>query len=119
MIKELVEKGESEILELKPSLSQLNEIIKTIAAFANAKGGKIVIGVSNKGEVIGLKIGKDTIEKLTNKILASLEPKIYPSITIKEIEEKQVVVIKVEEAKENQFLLLEGVIKGLEGQQLK
>ncbi|RLG18119.1 hypothetical protein DRN63_01975 [Nanoarchaeota archaeon] len=48
----------------------------------------------------GLKIGKDTIEKLTNKILASLEPKIYPSISVKEIEGNQVIVISVEEAKE-------------------
>ena len=100
MLKELIKKGESESLELKPSLSQINEIIETVAAFANAKGGKVIIGVSNRGEVLGLKIGKDTIEKLTNKILASLEPKIYPSISVKEIERKQVIVISVEEAKE-------------------
>ena len=100
MLKELIKKGESESLELKPSLSQINEIIETVAAFANAKGGKVIIGVSNRGEVLGLKIGKDTIEKLTNKILASLEPKIYPSISVKEIEGKQVIVISVEEAKE-------------------
>lgn len=98
-VEELIKKGESESLELKSSLSQVNEIIETIAAFANAKGGKIIIGISNKGEILGLKIGKDTIEKLTNKILTSLEPKIYPSIKIEEIEGKQVIVISVEEAK--------------------
>lgn len=40
------------------------------------------------------------MEKLTNKILASLEPKIYPKIEVKEINKKKMIVIEVEEAKE-------------------
>lgn len=33
---------ESEKAELKPSLSQVNEIVEAAAGFANAKGGKII-----------------------------------------------------------------------------
>ncbi|OGC42878.1 hypothetical protein A2Y85_02305 [candidate division WOR-3 bacterium RBG_13_43_14] len=31
---------ESEIVELKPSLSQIDRIVETVAAMANASGGK-------------------------------------------------------------------------------
>ena len=38
--KNLIGAAESEILEWKSSLSQLNRIIETISAFSNTKGGK-------------------------------------------------------------------------------
>ena len=99
-IKGLTEEGESESLELKPSLSQIKEIIQAISAFANKNGGKIIIGVSSKGKILGLQVGNDTIEKLTNKISVSLEPKIYPKIEIEEIDKKKIIVIEVDESKE-------------------
>lgn len=46
-IKELTKQKESEALEFKSSLGELREIIETVTDFANTKGGKIVIGVSN------------------------------------------------------------------------
>ena len=35
---------EREVVELKSSLSEINEIIETISAFANTRGGRIIIG---------------------------------------------------------------------------
>jgi len=96
----LTEKRESEKLELKLSLSQIKEVIQTISAFANKNGGKIIIGVSSNGEILGLQIGKDTIEKLTNKISVGIEPKIYPKVEVKEINKKKIIIIDVNEAKE-------------------
>ncbi|MDA2922012.1 helix-turn-helix domain-containing protein [Patescibacteria group bacterium AH-259-L07] len=99
-VKKLIEKGESESLELKLSLSQIKEIIQTIAGFANKNGGKIIIGVSFVGNISGLQTGKDTIERLTNKISTSLEPKVYPKIEVKEIVKKRIIIIDIDEAKE-------------------
>ncbi|MCG2713339.1 MAG: putative DNA binding domain-containing protein, partial [Candidatus Omnitrophica bacterium] len=52
---------ESENIELKSSLSLINEIIEAISAFANARGGKVIAGVDSGGRIIGTQIGKDTI----------------------------------------------------------
>ena len=64
----------------------------------------IVIGVSDKGEVLGVDIGKKTIESLANKIKQSTDPMVYPSIRVEESDKKQVVAIEVEEGKQKPVL---------------
>ena len=95
-VKDLILKGESETIEFKKSTSEWKEIIKTISAFANTRGGIILIGVDNKSDVCGVSIGKGTIEDLTNKIIHNTEPNIYPEIGIQSLNKKKVIYIKVE-----------------------
>jgi ATP-dependent DNA helicase RecG len=47
-LKKIISQDESETVEFKKSLSEGKEIIKTISAFANTKGGRIFVGVSNQ-----------------------------------------------------------------------
>lgn len=94
----LIQKGESQGLEFKSSLSRINEIIESIAALSSAKGGRILIGISRLGKILGVQIGKDTIERLANKIRDNTEPKTYPEITIDEIDSKKIIIIEVKEA---------------------
>ncbi|MCL0061059.1 putative DNA binding domain-containing protein [Dehalococcoidia bacterium] len=61
-LKDLIKEGESETVEFKPSLSQTDKIIESISAFSNAKGGAVIIGVSDSGKVLGVDIGKKTID---------------------------------------------------------
>ncbi|MEA2033045.1 MAG: putative DNA binding domain-containing protein [Euryarchaeota archaeon] len=100
----LLEKGESETVEFKPSLSQTDKIMESVSAFSNTKGGMIVIGVSDKGEVVGVDIGKKTIESLANRIKQITDPMTYPSIYVEEITDKQVMVIEVVEGKQKPVL---------------
>lgn len=64
-INKLITDGESDLIEFKSSLrwdikkQTINKsldkaVIKTIAAFLNSKGGTLVIGVDDQGEVLGL-----------------------------------------------------------------
>ena len=64
----IIRASESVTIEWKPSLSQINEIIETASAFANTDGGKIFVGVSKTGKILGIQIGKGTIENLANQI---------------------------------------------------
>ena len=52
--------SESEIIEFKTSFN--TDVIETLVAFSNAKGGVVYIGVSDKGEVTGIQIGKETVQ---------------------------------------------------------
>ena len=50
-----IQLGESRTLEFKKELpAESLKWIKTIAAFANGAGGRLVIGVSNQHEIIGI-----------------------------------------------------------------
>ena len=75
------------------------EFIETVSAFSNHKGGIILIGVKDNGSIIGLTIGKSTIEDITNKIKLNTEPTILPIITWQEIDNKTIIIIEVQEAK--------------------
>ena len=96
-LERLIKTGESETLEFKKSIGEWKEIIKTISAFANTKGGKIIIGISKSGRFLGVEIGKDAVEGFTNKISQNTDPKIYPRIIAKRLDNKSIIVVEVKE----------------------
>lgn len=63
-ILELILAGESETLELKASVRDPQLLSKLIGSFANAQGGKIVIGVKEPPKVVGVD------EVLTRQVIA-------------------------------------------------
>jgi len=95
-IKQLIKAGESETVELKKSTGEWKEIVETISAFANTRGGIILVGVDDNRKICGVSIGKGTVEDLTNKILSNTEPKIYPNIGIQTLNKKKIIYIKVD-----------------------
>jgi len=94
-LNEVIKQGESETIELKKSTGEWKEIIKTLSAFANTRGGMILIGIE-KGKVCGVSVGKSTVEDITNKIITNTEPKIYPEISVRTLDKKKVILIKLE-----------------------
>lgn len=97
---------ESETLEFKESLSGWKEIIETISAFSNTKGGTILIGINDSGKIKGVDIGKSTLEDLANKIKENTDPKIYPHINTKVIDGKSIIIIDVKESSDHLILAL-------------
>ncbi|MCD6483826.1 MAG: putative DNA binding domain-containing protein [Candidatus Odinarchaeota archaeon] len=92
--------GESETVEFKKSLSEIREIVQTLSAFANTKGGKIIVGVDDSGNITGVTIGKDTIEKLVSTIIQNTNPRVYPEIFTETLNNKNVIVMSVSERKD-------------------
>ncbi len=55
---QLIAKGESASLEFKRSTGELREALQTLCAFANGKGGRVMIGVKPSGEVVGQQVSE-------------------------------------------------------------
>jgi hypothetical protein len=51
-----IERGESDILEFQVGLPSDTEVAKTLVAFANSRGGVLLVGVANDGAVVGLSV---------------------------------------------------------------
>ncbi|HJH30944.1 MAG TPA: ATP-dependent DNA helicase, partial [Methanosarcinaceae archaeon] len=62
----LIKTGESDTVEFKKKFD--DRTIESAVAFANTKGGMIFIGVSDKNNIMGITIGKETLNKWTNQI---------------------------------------------------
>jgi len=109
---ELIKKGENEKIELKSTMRvnlHTNEIdkkiehaiVKTIASFLNSKGGTLLIGVSDNGEILGTE--KDRFENndklnlhLANLIKEKIGKNYAPSINSQLILIEGKIIVKIE-----------------------
>ena len=73
---------ESETMEFKESISQLDKGLKSLSAMLNRHNrGTVYLGVDDSGDVIGMDIGKDTLENIRNLVRSRIQPQILPEVT--------------------------------------
>jgi len=77
-IQSYIKQGESDQLEFKASFGK--ETIETLSAFANSLGGTVLIGISDKGKITGVKPTRETIQQWVNQIKSSTSPSIVPDV---------------------------------------
>ncbi|MBI9065653.1 MAG: putative DNA binding domain-containing protein [Salinivirgaceae bacterium] len=94
-LKHIISQGEGEKVEFK--LSYNNETIETLNAFANTKGGYVLIGISNKNSIVGVDINEESIQNWLNEIKQKTSPSIMPDCEDITISGKTVVVFRIQE----------------------
>ena len=68
-LEDLLRQPESKTLEFKRDLSSPRPVLRTVVAFANSAGGRLIIGVEDRSRaVIGVKEPLDLEERLANLI---------------------------------------------------
>lgn len=77
-IQALVKKGEGNRLEFKHKVDHPEKIVREIVAFANTKGGNLLIGVDDDGTISGLKYAEEEAYALE----AAIEKYCYPPILL-------------------------------------
>lgn len=99
MLADEIKAGESTNIEFKVEVPKKSErYIKSVIAFANTAGGKIIIGVDDEThEIVG--VNKDEVFKImdsiTNTISDMCYPQIFPNIGVDTIDGKCVIVIEI------------------------
>src|ERR1700722_12551142 len=97
-IKKIIEDSESRTVEFKTSTAKLSAAFQTVSAFLNGKGGTVLIGVKDNGEIMGQDITDNTRLEVANEI-KKIEPSAIELIDIKYIKtdkNKFVIVIHVD-----------------------
>ena len=112
MLIEEILKGESEKIEFKEN-AKTNTYIKTVVAFANGNGGKIVFGVKDNKEIVGVENEFEVMDGIINAISDSCYPMIVPDISLHTLENKTVILVEIEGGKKKPYYLKsKGVQKG-------
>ena len=88
---------ESETIELKASLAELDAALVDICALLNHRGGKLYFGVRPDGRVVGLTVADSTFLKISQKIRQKLKPEIIPEIKERSEGGKSIVEVIISE----------------------
>ena len=92
--KELIKPGESTQLELKENVHK-EAIAKTICSFLNGQGGQLLVGVKNKGKILGIKSANKQEKELREYLVKSIVPEAPITVSIEKIDEKEIILVKV------------------------
>ncbi len=89
---------EDQAIEFKETLNE-DAIAQTMVAFANSSGGKIYVGITDAGKVIGTTIGKNKLEQFTQKIHNETSPAVIFHTEFEKSGSVELLVITVHPAK--------------------
>lgn len=115
---EEIMKGERENIEYKIDIPTKSEnYMRTVVAYANANGGRLVFGVENNSwKVVGFDKEEvfQKMDAITNAIYDSCEPKIVPNVEIQEFDGKYIIVVDIPAGMQRPYCIKsQGVIDGV------
>ena len=96
---------ESEVVELKAEI--VGDICKEVIAFANTKGGTLYIGVSNDGNVLGVKNADQVILQLNNMIRDSIKPDVtmFVGYENQHVGDKDIIAVTIQKGTDRPYYL--------------
>lgn len=106
---------ESSTLEFKRSLPKSDQITKTMIAFCNHHGGKLVVGVADDRTIIGLSDQEidECLEWVEKAVYDASFPAIIPRVSTLRIEDKNVLILEVSSGMNKPYYRrTEGIDKG-------
>lgn len=91
-LRRLVSEGEGSRTEFKRGLPRPPKVARTLAAFANTRGGYFIVGVDDNGRWIGAPRPKQTASELIEIGRDLVDPPIEPVTRVIEVEGVRIVV---------------------------
>ncbi|MBC7914887.1 MAG: putative DNA binding domain-containing protein [Pyrinomonadaceae bacterium] len=77
-IKQLIFEGEGVSVDFKKTITSCEKIAKTMVSFANNKGGRLLVGVADNGEIKGVKSEEEEKYMLTKAATFFCKPALEP-----------------------------------------
>lgn len=97
-LKAIILQGEGEQLDFKNKISKESKISKTLVAFANNKGGKLLIGVADDGQVVGVKNEDEERYMLEKAAYRYCKPAIELKFDEAYVDDKLVLIAEIPES---------------------
>jgi len=97
-LKAIILQGEGEQLDFKNKISNESKIAKTLVAFANNKGGKLLIGVADDGHIVGVKSEDEERYMLEKSAYRYCKPAIEIKFEETYVDDKLILVAEIPES---------------------
>jgi predicted HTH transcriptional regulator len=97
-IKALILQGEGTTVDFKKTITNNQKIAKSLVAFANNKGGKLLIGVADDGSIKGVKSEEEEKYMILKSAQQYCKPAIEPIFEEIYIDNKIVLVVHIPES---------------------
>lgn len=94
-IRKLILQGEGTTLDFKKTITSNEKIAKSLVAFANNKGGQLLIGVADDGSIKGVKSEDEERYMITKSAHQYCKPAIEPEFEEIYVDDKLVLVVKI------------------------
>ena len=107
-IKKLILEGEHVRLDFKNTISNCEKIAKTLVAFANNKGGNLLIGVADDGSIRGVRAEEEEKYMITKAATQFCKPAIEPDFEEFLVDDKMVLMVKIAESEIKPHYALDG-----------
>jgi ATP-dependent DNA helicase RecG len=104
---DIIVAGESSRVEFKEDTVHNDRLAIEIIAFANFKGGLILLGVSDSGELTDL-TREDNEERILNLCSSTIKPLLIPEYQAIILDGKRIAVITVDTRREKPYAFLRG-----------
>ena len=90
--------GESVTLDFKKTITNFEKIARTMISFANNKGGRLLVGVSDDGTISGVKSEEEEKYMLTRAAHFYCKPALDPLFEEVYIDDKIVLVVEIKKS---------------------
>lgn len=97
-IKKLIFEGEGVTLDFKKTITKCEKIAKTMVAFANNKGGRLLIGVADDGSIKGVKFEDEERYMITKTAQQYIRPALEPVFEEVYVDDKLVLIVNIEQS---------------------
>lgn len=102
---------ESQGLEFKEKVENFRAVSKVACAFANAFGGKIVIGIDNKGNAIGVPEAEiDSLQQRLEGAIQLVSPVPFHKILVEDRDGKKTIQVEVYQIGQGSFCTFTGIV---------
>lgn len=97
-LKKLIFEGEGVSLDFKKTITSCEKIARTMVAYANNKGGKLLIGVADDGAIKGVKSEDEERYMITKAAHLFARPALEPVFEEIYVDDKLVLVVEIEQS---------------------
>lgn len=105
-IQSLLLEGEGERLDFKQTISSAQKIAKTLVAFANHKGGKLLVGIRDNKSVAGIRSDEE-LYMIESAAQQYCRPEVPFSIREWQIEDKTILEVNIPEGNDKPYKALD------------